>query len=324
MEQASYSAHGTTSSSACCHHRARVSNIGVDYAGPFTTRKGRGRTRAKRYLCLFTCLETRACHLEMAYDMTAQGFLMCFTRFTKRRGTPPHVVSDNGTNFVAAERELHDAIQQLEECSEVAVTMSAKDIVWRFNPPGSPHHGGVFESLIKSAKRAIYAVLGNGVCSDEELETAFVQAEALLNARPLTTISDDADDLMPLTPLHFLIGHSDVNQPIDHTDADHQPDHRDRWRVVQCLAKDVWRWLIKEMIPALNVRQKWQQKKRNIKVGDVVICVDQHTPRGSWPLGRVAAVYPAEDGFVRVVDVQIRNRVYRCAINVLIPLENEL
>ena len=42
--------------------------VGVDYGGPFLTKQGRGRTRAKRYLCLFTCLTTRAVHLEMAYS----------------------------------------------------------------------------------------------------------------------------------------------------------------------------------------------------------------------------------------------------------------
>ena len=43
--------------------------VGVDYGGPFLTKQGRGRTRAKRYLCLFTCLTTRAVHLEMAYSL---------------------------------------------------------------------------------------------------------------------------------------------------------------------------------------------------------------------------------------------------------------
>ena len=37
----------------------------VDYAGPFTTVQGRGKQRLKRWLCLFTCLTTRAVHLEV-------------------------------------------------------------------------------------------------------------------------------------------------------------------------------------------------------------------------------------------------------------------
>ena len=80
--------------------------VGVDYGGPFFTKQGRGRTRAKRYLCLFTCLTTRAVHLEMSYSLDTDSFINAFTRMTSRRGTPTYVISDNGTNFVGAEREL--------------------------------------------------------------------------------------------------------------------------------------------------------------------------------------------------------------------------
>ena len=74
--------------------------VGVDYGGPFLTKKGRGRTRAKRYLCLFTCLTTRAVHLEMSYSLDTDSFINAFTWMTSRRGTPTYVISDNGTNFV--------------------------------------------------------------------------------------------------------------------------------------------------------------------------------------------------------------------------------
>ena len=295
-------------------------NTGVDYAGPFLTRQGRGKTQAKRYLCLFTCLETRACHLEMAYDLTCEGFLMCLSRFRKRRGTPRNIVSDNGLNFVAAEKELRQAVQRLSG-GGIAADLAIKNINWKFNPPASPHHGGVFESLIKSAKRAIYAVIGRSACYDEELQTVFTETEGLLNARPLTTISDDPNDMSPLTPQHFLIGHNDMQHPVDHDDR--RSTFGNRWRVVQSLVHDVWKRLVKEMMPVLNIRQKWRQKKRNLKIGDVVICVDQHTPRGFWPLGRIANVYPAADGHVRIVDVKIKQKVYRRSINVLIPLEVE-
>ena len=71
--------------------------VGVDYGGPFLTKQGRGRTRAKRYLCLFTCLTTRAVHLKMAYALDTDSFINAFTRTT-------YVISDNGTNFVGEAR----------------------------------------------------------------------------------------------------------------------------------------------------------------------------------------------------------------------------
>ena len=77
--------------------------VAVDYAGPFETVQGRGRRREKRYLCLFTCLLSRAVHLELAYSLDANAFLNAFARMINRRGRPIEVVSDNGGNFVGAD-----------------------------------------------------------------------------------------------------------------------------------------------------------------------------------------------------------------------------
>ena len=84
--------------------------------------------------------------------------------------------------------------------------LSSQHIKWAFNLPHRPHHGGVFEVVIKSAKRATGAVLHDASCTDEELKTAIVKAEGLLNSRPLTTTTSKAGDLKALTPSHFLIG----------------------------------------------------------------------------------------------------------------------
>ena len=60
----------------------------VDFAGPLYTVKGRRKPRQKRWLCLFTCLETRAVHLEMPWGLDTDTFLNAFTRFTSRRAVP--------------------------------------------------------------------------------------------------------------------------------------------------------------------------------------------------------------------------------------------
>jgi len=299
------------------------SNVGVDYAGPLLTRQGRGKPRAKRYVCVFTCLETRACHLELAYSMTTDGFLMCFSRFQKRRGTPINMVSDNGSNFCSAESELRQAVRSLEQ-GKIASVLATQKISWKFNPPHAPHHGGVFEAVVKLAKRAISAVLRDAACSDEELHTALVEAENLVNSRPLTAISEDADDLSPLTPQHFLIGRCVMPVPLEvSADTEDRVHPERRWRVVQRLVRDIWRRWQKELVPLLNVRQRWWKAGRQLKVGDVVLHLEAGAPRGSWPLARVTKVYPGPDGKVRVVDVLMKGREYRRAISVLAPLECE-
>ena len=88
--------------------------VGVDYGGPFLTKQGHGMTRAKHYLCLFTCHTTRAVHLEMLYSLDTDSFINAFTRMTSRTGTPTYVISDNGTKFVGAEPELRELVEALD------------------------------------------------------------------------------------------------------------------------------------------------------------------------------------------------------------------
>ena len=86
---------------------------------------------------------------------------------------------------------------------KIKESTSNKGIVWHFTPPLAPHFGGVHESMIKSAKKALNAILGNANITDEELMTALTGAEALLNSRPLTYHSANPHDDIPLTPNHF-------------------------------------------------------------------------------------------------------------------------
>lgn len=117
--------------------------VGVDYGGLYLTKQGRGKTRAKRYLCLFTCLATRAVHLEMAYSLDTDSFINAFTRMTSRRGMLTYVISDNGTNFVGAERELRELVDALDQDRITQETNKFHRIDWKFNPL-SAHFGGVF------------------------------------------------------------------------------------------------------------------------------------------------------------------------------------
>lgn len=115
----------------------------VDYAGPFLTKQGRGKHREKRYLCLFTCLASRAVHLEVAFGLDTSAFLNAFYRMTNRRGLPVKILSDNGTNFVGGNRELKDLVKQLSNYQDAIVENTAnKGIEWQFNPPLAPHWGG--------------------------------------------------------------------------------------------------------------------------------------------------------------------------------------
>jgi len=75
------------------------------------------------------------------------------------RGLPEEMISENGTNFIGAVRELKELVEQLDQ-NKIEKLAANKGIKWSFNPPGAPHFGGVHETMIKSAKRATYAILG--------------------------------------------------------------------------------------------------------------------------------------------------------------------
>lgn len=292
--------------------------VGVDYGGPYLTKQGRGKTRAKRYLCLFTCLSTRAVHLEMAYSMDTDSFINAFTRMVSRRGTPKYIISDNGTNFVGAERELRELVEALDQ--DKIAQKTAHTIEWKFNPPCAPHFGGVFEAMIKSAKKAMRSILGNADIYDEELHTAICGAENLLNSRPITVISSDSNDLSPLTPCHFLTGQIG-GKFAPEVNREEIFDPRKRWHRVQQLLSQFWKRWRREFLPSLNTRKKWFHPKHNLKEGDVVMLIEPDTRRGEWPLGRVIEGIPGPDGLVRVVKVKTGNKEYLRPVHRLCPLE---
>ena len=278
-------------------------NVAVDYAGPFLVKQGRGQRRLKRYLCVFTCQQSRAVHFEVAFDLSTDGFLNAFLRFVSRRGLPSEALSDNGTNFVGAVNELKQLVASLDD-SSIQRTLADKGVKWIFNPPQAPHFGGVHESMVKAAKKAILAVLGNASVSDEEFLSAAVGAEGLLNSRLIVYVSTDVQDNVPLTPNHFLFGSTGGQFAPRSVDSTPFSVSR-RWRYIQELVRQCWQRWLREWLPTLNSRRQWQKEQRNLSVGDVVVVVSPDAPRGDWPLGRVLEVFPGRDGLMRVAKVLV-------------------
>ena len=174
--------------------------------------------------------------------------------------------------------------------------------------------------MIKAAKRAVMAILGNADVTDEELMTAFTGAEALINSRPLTYQSADPEDDIPLTPNHLIHGQ------IGGKFAPEVPDEvaynpKKRWHRVQELIRHFWHHWLREWIPSLSPRRKWFNEQNNIKVGDVVLLISPDSTRVQWPLGRVIEVYPGKDGHVRSVKLQVGEKQYVRPLVKLCPLE---
>jgi transposase InsO family protein len=149
-------------------------NTGVDYFGPIEVIIFR-RT-IKRWGVLFTCLATRCVHLEMAYSLDTSSFISALDRFQNRRGVPASFHSDNGTNFVGAQRQLAECLDNLNQ-SAIITHLNRKRTKWYFNPPAAPHFGGVWERMVRAAKEALSAVLGRQRLTDELLVTTLTHVE---------------------------------------------------------------------------------------------------------------------------------------------------
>ncbi|XP_065095601.1 uncharacterized protein LOC135717439 [Ochlerotatus camptorhynchus] len=276
------------------------SYVGIDYFGPMSVVIGR-RTE-KRWGVLITCLTVRAIHLEVAHSLTTDSCILAIRNFIARRGTPLEIVSDRGTNFIGASRELKETLQQVnqDKLMEHFVTTDTK---WSFNPPASPHFGGAWERLVQSVKKALKHLQLTRTPTDELLKNMLAEIELIVNSRPLTELPLDDELSSPLTPNHFLLGSSDGSKPpIAFDDCNYTLKHT--WKMSQVYANRFWRRWVTEYLPTLTRRTKWYHRVKPVGEGDIVVVVDETLPRNCWPKGRVVHAIRSKDGQVRRALVQ--------------------
>jgi hypothetical protein len=161
-------------------------DIGIDLFGPFEVKSG--RSSVKRYGCIFTCLACRAIHIEVVFSLDVSSFLNALQRFSARRGWPSRIWSDNGTNFVAADRELQHAFVAWNK-QHVEKHLQQHSIEWHFNPPHASHMGGAWERLIRSVRKTLMGLTTLQKLDDESLVTLLCSAEMIVNSRPLMLVT---------------------------------------------------------------------------------------------------------------------------------------
>ena len=159
--------------------------VGVDCFGPFQVR--RGRSLAKRFGVIFTCLAIRAVHIEVAQSLDTDSFLLALRRFIARRGQVKEIRSDNGTNFTSGVKELGESVNAWNQ-EKIHENLLQKEIAWSFNPPHGSHFDGVWERCIRTTRKILRALLREQITDDESLATLMCEVESILNGRPITTI----------------------------------------------------------------------------------------------------------------------------------------
>lgn len=297
------------------------SRTGIDFAGPFRIKAKAGRPPSKRnvyrtkaeirasdtmlkaWITVFTCMATRAIHLDVIVGLSTEEFMAAFARFVNRRGRCFELYSDNGTSFVGTNNELSAALVQWSK-NVPNHELSKYQTEWRFITPAAPHHGGAWESMVKRVKFHMRRVIGDRILTRDQLYTTMTQIEGCVNSRPLWPMTDDPTDLLPVTPAHLIIGKPILPQPLTGDLADLPENRLTMWGSQQKLEQHFWKRWHEEYLVGLQERNKWYRPKNNLKIGDMVILRDENLPPVSWAIGRVTAVFPGADGFVRSVTIK--------------------
>ena len=167
--------------------------------------------------------------------------------------------------------------------------------------------GGVWERQIRTVRNVLSSLLTHaGALDTDTIRTLFCEVMAIVNSRPLSVDNlYDPLSLSPITPNHILTMKSNIVLPPPGRFESSDMYCRKRWRRVQHLADLFWvRWR-KEYLLLMQSRQCWQNKRRNMQVGDIVLLKDDVVSRNQWSLARVLEVYPSKDGLVRKVKIVI-------------------
>ncbi|KAF7646247.1 hypothetical protein LDENG_00190950 [Lucifuga dentata] len=197
----------------CIEVSAPFAYCGMDYFGPFVIKKG--RKEHKRYDLILTCLSSRAVHIEMLEDLSADSLINALRCFITLRGAVRQLHYDCGTNFLGARNEFREALKQCDS-NVLEAFLADKQCKFIFNAPSASHAGGVWERQIWTVRNVLNVTIAQcpGRLDDASLRTLFSEAMAIVNSQPLIVDAiNDPKSLEPLTPNHLILMKSKIALP---------------------------------------------------------------------------------------------------------------
>jgi len=292
---------------------------GIDFAGPFSIKVGKGKVRKQRFVLVLTCMTTRCVHFEICEDQKTSSVLSALIRFSCLRGSPSIIKSDNQTSFIAARKELMNLITTKDQDgTQDGLRKLGEQTEWIFIPPRAPHFGGAWEIMVKAMKRALGMLTDNKDVTEDQFRTAISEAAALLNNRPLTRMLLKEKEVI-LTPNSFLVGNYSTNFVTEDDEAKYTKLGA-KYQEVLRIEKKVWEHFINGILPEISTRTKWYKVCPELKVGNVVLVIEDGTPRGEWKMAVVEEVKRSEDKIVRSAKVRMNGKLFYRSIVNLFPL----
>lgn len=280
----------------------------LDLFGPYEVKdEVRKKVRLKVWGIIFCCMASRAMHVDVVSDQSAEGFLLAYQRFTALRGHPAKLWSDPGRNFVGAKPALKELYQFLDQINrselEDEAVKNGTEWSWKIHPADSPHRNGAAEAAVRVVKRALLNVGGNGSFTWGEFQTFLYMAANLANERPIDARTQSREDCIQyISPNSLILGRTGPKG--DTGDFTFEGYSYKKLKVIQAEVNRFWEKWSQLAGPNLFVRSKWHTKERNVAVGDVVWLADQNALRGQYKMARVIDVNTDKKGVVR--DVKVR------------------
>ena len=211
--------------------------------------------------------------------------ISAITRFSSRRPGLRVLYSDRGPNLRAAAKNMTKELAALNKDAEA--DLFRHGIKWEY----APHRGGVWERVVGLLKKLLLDITKGDIIQINVFTPIIVEAEGILNLRPLTHFSTDSKDVAALTPNNFLApAASAAKVLVDISPASSGNDLRVSWKHAIAKINSFWKAFRSDYLSLLHSRKKWKTTKTDLKVSDLVILVDDSKSRNDWKLGRVESI----------------------------------
>ncbi|KAB5567602.1 hypothetical protein PHYPO_G00234660 [Pangasianodon hypophthalmus] len=217
---------------------------------------------------------------------------------------PYEVKDETPVGARPALKELYLFLDQLGNSGiENEATKHGTEWSWKFHPADSPHRNGTAEAAVRTVKRALHNLGGDGCFTWSEFQTFLYMASNLANERPIDARTQSQEDCVDYISLNsLLLGRAGPRGDLGSFEFEGYPYKR--LRAIQTEVDQFWRKWSQLAGPNLYIRSKWHTAHRNVAVGDVIWLADQNALRGQYKLARVISVNTDKKGIVR--DVHVR------------------
>ena len=281
--------------------------VGLDIFGPFLLSSGVRTRRSpgsrKVWCTLYTCLSSRAVHVELMSAMDSVAFINSLRRFVALRGPCALIRSDQGSNLVGAKGQVEEL-----NLTEAARAMAAIKVRWIMNPPHASNFGGVWERKIGQVRQALdYAMrhVKDHPLNFDEFATLIAEAVSVVNSTPLWPQSINPNDPPALSPNVLLTQKMQGETLLQSLEEDHlQAYGQERWKRVQTIANLFWKQWRDLYLAELNQRAKWTKESPGLKTGDIVL-IKEGGRRCHWPMGRITKIEESHDPTTRRTRVRV-------------------